>query len=42
MDACHRCPAITTATFREDELATLVADPSTTPEQLASWIEASA
>ncbi|MER6522259.1 MULTISPECIES: hypothetical protein [unclassified Streptomyces] len=42
VDACHRCPAVTTATFREDELATLIADPNTTPEQLASWIEASA
>lgn len=42
VDACHRCPAVTTATFQEDELATLVADPSTTPEQLASWIAASA
>ncbi|MFF7614110.1 hypothetical protein [Streptomyces lavendulae] len=40
--ACHRCPAVTTATFREDELATLVADPSTTPEQLAAWIADSA
>ncbi|MFI5618838.1 hypothetical protein [Streptomyces sp. NPDC051567] len=40
VDACHRCPAVTTATFREDELATLVADPSTTPAQLASWIAA--
>ncbi|MFD5885321.1 hypothetical protein ACFWHQ_04940 [Streptomyces sp. NPDC060334] len=42
VDACHRCPAVTTATFREDELATLIADPNTTPEQLAAWIEASA
>ncbi|MFF4318755.1 hypothetical protein [Streptomyces sp. NPDC001568] len=42
VDACHRCPAVTTATFREDELATLVADPSTTPEQLAAWIRDSA
>ncbi|WP_272255750.1 hypothetical protein [Streptomyces xanthophaeus] len=41
VDACHRCPAVTTATFQEDELATLVADPSTTPEQLAAWIAAS-
>ncbi|MFG2617695.1 hypothetical protein ACGFXC_08695 [Streptomyces sp. NPDC048507] len=42
VSACHRCPAVTTATFREDELATLVADPSTTPEQLAAWIRESA
>ncbi|MER7763510.1 hypothetical protein [Streptomyces sp. NPDC097619] len=41
VDACHRCPAVTTATYREDPLATLVADPATTPEQLGAWIAAS-
>ncbi|WP_244316101.1 hypothetical protein [Streptomyces albidochromogenes] len=41
VSACHRCPAVTTATFREDTLATLVADPATTPEQLTAWIAAS-
>ncbi|WP_107358032.1 hypothetical protein [Streptomyces agglomeratus] len=40
VSACDRCPAVTTATFREDPLATLVADPATTPEQLNAWIAA--
>ncbi|MFJ7156402.1 hypothetical protein ACIQUQ_15820 [Streptomyces sp. NPDC101118] len=40
VDACHRCPAVATKNYTDDELATLVADPSTTPEQLAEWIAA--
>lgn len=38
VDACHRCPAIATTRLADDELGALVADPSTTREQLASWI----
>ncbi|MFP1628959.1 hypothetical protein ACLB9X_28155 [Streptomyces sp. 5K101] len=40
VDACHRCPAVSTAHHADDELSELVADPSTTPEQLRSWIAA--
>jgi hypothetical protein len=40
VDACHRCPAVTTLNSPEDELTALVADPSTTREQLDSWIAA--
>jgi hypothetical protein len=36
--ACYRCPAVATANHVDDELATLVADPSTTPEQLQAWV----
>jgi len=38
VDACHRCPAVTTLTLADDELGQLVADPSTTREQLDDWI----
>ncbi|GGP77581.1 hypothetical protein GCM10010278_65080 [Streptomyces melanogenes] len=40
VDACHRCPAITTLNSPDDQLAVLVADPSTTTEQLQNWIAA--
>lgn len=40
VDACHRCPAVSTANYQDDALSELVADPSTTPEQLDSWIAA--
>lgn len=39
VDACYRCPSVSTAFYREDGLSELVADPSTTPEQLREWIE---
>jgi hypothetical protein len=38
VDACHRCPAVSTLTLADDELSNLVADPSTTREQLDAWI----
>ena len=38
VDACHRCPAVTTLTLADDELGQLVADPTTTREQLDDWI----
>ncbi|QDY75603.1 hypothetical protein [Streptomyces qinzhouensis] len=41
VSACYRCPAVATATFQEDALATLVADPATTLEQLDEWIAGS-
>lgn len=34
LDACRRCPAIATRHHTDEELATLVADPSTTLEQI--------
>lgn len=40
VDACHRCPAVVTRVDPGDELGVLVADPTTTPEQLAEWITA--
>ncbi|MCX5113350.1 hypothetical protein OOK13_33825 [Streptomyces sp. NBC_00378] len=40
VEACHRCPALTTLEPRDDELAVLVADPATTREQLENWIAA--
>ncbi|WP_240108210.1 hypothetical protein [Streptomyces sp. MUM 203J] len=40
--ACHRCPAVSTATLDDDPLAKLVADPSTTREQLETWIASQA
>lgn len=40
VEACHRCPALTTLEPRDDELAVLVADPATTREQLESWVVA--
>lgn len=38
VDACHRCPAVATTHYADDALATLVADPATTPAQLEAWI----
>ncbi|WP_369260996.1 hypothetical protein [Streptomyces sp. R35] len=40
VEACHRCPAVSTLNSRDDELVALVADPSTTREQLDGWIAA--
>ncbi|MFJ1596439.1 hypothetical protein [Streptomyces sp. NPDC088261] len=40
VEACHRCPAISTLNSRDDELTVLVADPATTREQLESWVAA--
>lgn len=38
VDACHRCPAVSTLMLADDELGNLVADPATTREQLDAWI----
>jgi hypothetical protein len=38
--ACQQCPAVSTAFSAEDTLTTLVADPSTTIEQVEAWIGA--
>ncbi len=38
VDACHRCPAVSTLMLADDELGNLVADPATTQEQLDAWI----
>ncbi|MEU9098448.1 hypothetical protein [Streptomyces sp. NPDC048361] len=38
VDACHRCPGLTTLNSADDELAALVADPVTTIEQVENWI----
>ncbi len=40
VDACHRCPAVSTMMLADDELGNLVADPATTQEQLDAWISA--
>jgi len=40
LDACRRCPAVTTVPLAADELGTLVADPATTREQLDAWFAA--
>ncbi|GAA4902451.1 hypothetical protein ACFPM3_28385 [Streptomyces coeruleoprunus] len=40
--ACHRCPAVATATPPDDTLTALVADPATTREQLAAHLAAPA
>ncbi|MEV8457087.1 hypothetical protein AB0467_31100 [Streptomyces sp. NPDC052095] len=40
VEACHRCPALTTLEPHDNELAVLVADPATTRDQLESWIAA--
>ncbi|HTZ43627.1 MAG TPA: hypothetical protein VMB79_07170 [Jatrophihabitans sp.] len=40
--ACQRCPAVATAFPADNELMTLVADPSTTLDQLEAWIAESA
>lgn len=36
--ACHRCPAVSTAFRADDALTSLVADPTTTLDQLETWI----
>ncbi|MFJ3904454.1 hypothetical protein [Streptomyces sp. NPDC090025] len=40
VDACRRCPAVSTTTLADDALGAVVADPATTREQLAEWIAA--
>lgn len=40
VDACHRCPAVASLVRSDDALGALVADPSTTREQLDAWIAA--
>jgi hypothetical protein len=40
VEACHRCPAVSTRMLDDDELGKLVADPGTTQEQLEAWIAA--
>lgn len=42
VDACRRCPAVSTAVLSGDALGVLVADPATTREQLEAWIAAEA
>lgn len=38
VEACRRCPAVSTRNHVGDELSALIADPSTTREQLEEWI----
>jgi hypothetical protein len=38
LDACRRCPAVTTLNASDDELMTLVADPATTVSQIEGWM----
>jgi hypothetical protein len=38
LDACRRCPAITTLNAPGDELMTLVADPAATVGQIEGWM----
>ncbi|MFE5210078.1 hypothetical protein [Streptomyces sp. NPDC056600] len=40
VEACRRCPAVSTLHLAGDRLGELVADPSTTREQLDEWIAA--
>ncbi|MEU5796318.1 hypothetical protein ABZ800_22775 [Streptomyces sp. NPDC047813] len=40
VDACRRCPAVSTRHHADDELSELIADPTTTREQLDAWIAA--
>ncbi|WP_336216091.1 hypothetical protein [Nonomuraea sp. LPB2021202275-12-8] len=40
VEACRRCPAVSTLHYIDDELAELVADPTTTRAQLDAWIAA--
>jgi hypothetical protein len=40
VDACHRCPAVVSLVRTDDGLGNLVADPSTTREQLDAWMAA--
>ena len=42
VSACHRCPAVSTAFEADDALTSLVADPTTSMEQLEAWIAESA
>ncbi|MGW2477595.1 hypothetical protein [Streptomyces sp. NPDC001665] len=42
VEACRRCPAVSTRHHADDELAGLIADPTTTREQLDAWIAAGA
>ena len=42
VEACRRCPAVSTAFEADDALTSLVADPSTSLAQLEAWIAASA
>ena len=42
VEACLRCPAVTTMGSPDDALTALVADPATTREQLEEWIAAEA
>jgi hypothetical protein len=40
IEACRRCPAITTLNAPENELMALAVDPATTLDQLAHWMAA--
>jgi len=40
VDACRRCPAVSSLVRSDDTLGNLIADPSTTKEQLDAWITA--
>jgi hypothetical protein len=40
VSACHRCPAVSSLVTADDGLGNLVADLSTTQEQLDAWIAA--
>lgn len=40
VEACHRCPAVSSLVRSDDDLGNLIADPSTTQEQLDAWIAA--
>ncbi|PZT77570.1 MULTISPECIES: hypothetical protein [unclassified Streptomyces] len=42
VEGCRRCPAVSTRHLADDELSGLIADPSTTREQLDAWIAAEA
>jgi hypothetical protein len=38
LEACRRCPAITTMNSPDDQVMALVADPATTLDQLEHWM----
>jgi hypothetical protein len=40
VEACHRCPAVTTAHLASDDFGELAANPATTREDLDAWIAA--
>lgn len=42
VDGCRRCPAVATTVVEGDDLGALVADPTTTREQLEAWMAADA